>query len=490
VIDPNTPSTIYAGTGGGGVFKSTNSGSNWTAVDTGLTSTAVYTLVIDPNTPSTIYAGTIGGGVFKSTNGGSNWTAVNTGLTNTYVQSLAIGPNTPSTIYAGTGGGVFKSTNSGSNWTAMNTGLTSTTVYTLAINPNTPSTIYAGTGGGGVFKSTNGGSDWTGMNTGLTSTYVRSLEINPNTPSTIYAGTSGGVFDYEILSPPAEPTSLTAKATSSSSIALLWKDNSDNETGFKIQRKEGACNSANAWSQIATKGENVTTHTNTGLTANTIYSYRVVAYNAGGNSAYSNCASTTTGVEGSPNSPTNLNATSVSASQIKLLWKDNSTDETGFKIYRKKAADSWGLLTTTAASVVSFSDAGADYNTTTTTYSYYVKACKNSLYSPNTNTAVVPYKPTTLNATAVSSSRINLTWTDKSNNETGFQVYRKSGVCSSPNTWSLIATKGANSTSHSNTGLSSGQTYSYRVRAYYKSLGSPYAYGYSAYSNCRSAATP
>jgi len=53
---------------------------NWIAVNTGLTNTYVRALAIDPDTPTTLYAGT-GGGVFKSTNGGANWSAVNTGLT-------------------------------------------------------------------------------------------------------------------------------------------------------------------------------------------------------------------------------------------------------------------------------------------------------------------------------------------------------------------------------------------------------------------------
>ena len=52
--------------------------------------------------------------MFKSTNGGATWSAVNTGLTDTYVNALAIDPATPATLYAGTwGGGVFKSTNGG-----------------------------------------------------------------------------------------------------------------------------------------------------------------------------------------------------------------------------------------------------------------------------------------------------------------------------------------------------------------------------------------
>ena len=68
----------------------------------------IYALALDPAAPTTLYAGTGGGGVFKSTNGGAGWSAANTGLTNTNVLALALAPATPSTPYAGTaGGGVF-----------------------------------------------------------------------------------------------------------------------------------------------------------------------------------------------------------------------------------------------------------------------------------------------------------------------------------------------------------------------------------------------
>jgi len=117
----------------------------------------VSALAIDPATPATLYAGT-SGGVFKSTDGGANWSAVNTGLTATNIQALAIDPATPTTLYAGTwGGGVFKSTNGGESWSAVNTGLTNTDVRALAIDPDTPATLYAGTWGGGVFSIQQGG---------------------------------------------------------------------------------------------------------------------------------------------------------------------------------------------------------------------------------------------------------------------------------------------------------------------------------------------
>ena len=87
----------------------------------------IRALAIDPATPATLYAGTFGGGVFKSTNGGGSWTAINTGLTSNFANALAIAPSAPATLYAGTvGGGVFKSTNGGGSWTAVNTGLTGT----------------------------------------------------------------------------------------------------------------------------------------------------------------------------------------------------------------------------------------------------------------------------------------------------------------------------------------------------------------------------
>src|SRR5207245_11580969 len=87
-IDPQTSSTLYAGTSGGGVFQSTDGGASWRAINTGLTGGEVRALVIDPQTPSTLYAGTSGRGVFQSTDGGASWRAINTGLTTLDVRAL------------------------------------------------------------------------------------------------------------------------------------------------------------------------------------------------------------------------------------------------------------------------------------------------------------------------------------------------------------------------------------------------------------------
>jgi Fibronectin type III domain/Peptidase_C39 like family len=91
--------------------------------------------------------------------------------------------------------------------------------------------------------------------------------------------------------PPNAPSNLTATAISQHQINLAWTDNSTNESGFKIERSPFAPGS---WTQIATVGAGVQTYPNTGLASGTTYYYRVRAWNAAGDSGYSNEAHATT----------------------------------------------------------------------------------------------------------------------------------------------------------------------------------------------------
>jgi hypothetical protein len=107
-------------------------------------------------------------------------------------------------------------------------------------------------------------------------------------------GTYGDVGQYTITGSvvaPSDvvnaPTGLVAVEASSGSVNLSWLDNSSNEDGFRIQRSS---NGGKSWTQIAQVGSNVTAYSDATVHRRKTYSYRIVAFNAGGQSAYSNVA--------------------------------------------------------------------------------------------------------------------------------------------------------------------------------------------------------
>jgi predicted phage tail protein len=107
--------------------------------------------------------------------------------------------------------------------------------------------------------------------------------VNGNGPSawssTAYATTQAAP------TAPSAPTGLTATAVSATRVDLRWTDTSSTETGFRLERCSGA--KCVNFAVVATLGANVTTYSNTGLSAATSYRYRVQAFNASGFSAYS-----------------------------------------------------------------------------------------------------------------------------------------------------------------------------------------------------------
>ncbi|HYK87865.1 MAG TPA: kelch repeat-containing protein [Acidobacteriota bacterium] len=121
--------------------------------------------------------------------------------------------------------------------------------------------------------------------------------------------------------PPSAPTGLTAVTQNSSAIQLAWTDNSTNETGFEVERAAAA---AGPFYQIASLGANVTTFTDSGLVASSTYSYRILAFNSGGNSAYSNVASAKTTASSSGGFP--LSISLASSSYWDYFWITETED--------------------------------------------------------------------------------------------------------------------------------------------------------------------
>ena len=167
----------------------------------------------------------------------------------------------------------------------------------------------------------------------------------------------------------------------------------------------------------------------------------------------------------------------VSSSEIDLSWtdNDNSNNVNGFKIERKTPGGTYTQVGIAGVNITSYQDTSL---TCETTYYYRVLAYNgagSSSYSTETSatTQACPTAPFNLQATAVSSSKIDLAWAENFYNVDGFKIERKTG---SEGTYSVLDTTGSNVTLYSNTGLSSSTTYYYRVYAYNSS-------GNSGYSN-------
>ncbi len=189
VINPVNQSIMYVAGLDSGIYKTTNGGLNWTAVNNGLVYKKVQCLAIAPSSTEILYAGTdsLGGansGVYKTTNGGNNWTLVIGGLTEFAVQTLVVHTTNPNTVWAcifnaigPAAVGLWKTTNGGTNWFASNTGIASDNknVLAMAINPLNPNVLYVGTslilpgstGPSKIYKTYDGGANWNLMSTGL-----------------------------------------------------------------------------------------------------------------------------------------------------------------------------------------------------------------------------------------------------------------------------------------------------------------------------------
>jgi hypothetical protein len=156
---------LFAGLYGGGILRSTDVGSNWSSVDTGL---PAGTHVISFAAIGThLFAGTLDLGVYVSSDNGTSWTSA--GLSDPgNVNVLAV---SGSNLFAAPGdevtnGSVYLSTDNGTSWTNVNTGLpTNTYVSALAVSGASSSSpmLFAGDASGGVYLSTNNGESWTSV---------------------------------------------------------------------------------------------------------------------------------------------------------------------------------------------------------------------------------------------------------------------------------------------------------------------------------------
>lgn len=226
-------------------------------------------------------------------------------------------------------------------------------------------------------------------------------------------------------------------------------------------------------------GQTTRTHTISGLTNFSAYTFTVTATSAAGKGLTSNPSNSVTPTPPPPAAPTALVATLQAGPQVLLTWTDNATSETGFVVERSDNGGAFGAI----AAPASLTGTGTvTYTDTTVTignsYAYRVKAVLvlpqgtiSSAYATSGTVAVVvPAIPTNLTATIASATSVSLRWTDASNNETSFAVWRSDNGAAAVQVGTVTrtatqTTATGGTVTFTNTGLTAGNTYAYYVTA-------------------------
>jgi len=195
---------MYASTNSGGVFKSLDGGISWGAVNSGLNTWYITTLVVDPLRPNVLFCAGYKDLLYRSENYGQSWHPVGSGLqAGLVVYSIAFDPADSNRIYMATrgvsnngappwSGVIYRSQDGGVSWTDVlhDVGGSSQQdwAYSLAVHPTNPSIVYAAFHEFGPYKSTNYGSSWVPINTGINDLSGRIIGIDPFSPDRLLFG--------------------------------------------------------------------------------------------------------------------------------------------------------------------------------------------------------------------------------------------------------------------------------------------------------------
>jgi len=229
-IDPVASSTLYRAdtaailppyhqTTAAGFFRSNDAGQSWTRIDAGLGSNPVTAFAADPQSPGTVYLANVAifepPGVYRSTDSGSTWTLMNSSIP---AYCLAVDPTTAGTVYAA-GVGVFVSNDGGVAFRSL--GAPTGFVAALVVDPASSRRLYAATSQAqsGVSGSSDGGANWWPMNQGLpgSTPSVGGLVLDAKGDA-LYTSLNGNVWDFEIdpatlVLDSAHPFAVTLSAT-------------------------------------------------------------------------------------------------------------------------------------------------------------------------------------------------------------------------------------------------------------------------------------
>lgn len=200
-VDPQDPDLWYVGAPTGGLWKSSDAGTSWVHIDTGLLQVGVSAILIDPADSNTIYIATGDDdagdsytiGVYKSTDGGQSWTATGLnletmpeGFHNISELKLDTGQNR---LWAATSFGLYLSTDAGNTWEKR----LDEEIKALELNPADANTLYAASPNT-FYKSSDGGAQFRAIRTGLPAAEQAeriAMAVSPADPNYVYLVVAG-----------------------------------------------------------------------------------------------------------------------------------------------------------------------------------------------------------------------------------------------------------------------------------------------------------
>jgi len=293
---------------------------------------------------------------------------------------------------------------------------------------------------------------------------VTAFDPDDNTASTA---------SYQIKTvPPSPARELTLDITKPTKITINWEDDSDNESGFIIERK---INSQD-FLEIGRTLANVTSFSDGSVNSQDRYTYRVISFNPFGNAkSYSNEVSCSTSSIKDP--PATLTATPISDTQVDLSWEYDNYAAYRTLIERKSEENEpWKVLAELEAGFSSYTDKKLSQNKQ---YYYRVKnVLGNNIFSapypkeePGKSVLTKLKAPSELKAVWYTPGLVYLTWLDSYPEDCELVIERKAGN----GEYSVIKTLDSDSTSWFNSNLNPDITYTYRIKAVTQDNSSSYS---------------
>jgi hypothetical protein len=268
------------------------------------------------------------------------------------------------------------------------------------------------------------------------------------------SGASAWVEAAVALPAPA-PAALRVERSTAHALVLAWEDRALRETAYRVERAPAA--EAPRYALLATLPAGASGYTDTGLAPDTAYAYRVSAVGPTG-ASHAELSARTPAL---PEAPSALVAQAAGPGAVVLRWSLPAGARTGLELERATDGGAWAPLASLGGDATAHVDVTAQAERE---YLYRLRASAAagaSAWSAPAPVTTPPPAPAALVASATSPSSVRLTWQDAAQRETGYRVERVAETGAA----TVLATRGPDTTSFEESGLTAGTSYRYRVVA-------------------------